>query len=40
MMNCEWAAFCNGETDWEELADIDCLEPDPKHRREEMRNVL
>eukprot|EP00961_Rhodomonas_salina_P101306 1363405-Rhodomonas_salina.2 len=30
-LNCVWAAFCDPRTDWDALANIDCLEPDPKH---------
>eukprot|EP00961_Rhodomonas_salina_P049313 662252-Rhodomonas_salina.1 len=39
-LNCVWAAFCdrNPRTDWNALADIDCLEPDPKHCNTAMHN--
>eukprot|EP00961_Rhodomonas_salina_P246804 3334116-Rhodomonas_salina.3 len=30
-LKCVWAVFCVPRTDLEVLADINCLEPDPKH---------
>ena len=41
-MNAVWAynaELCAPRTDWEKLADIDCLEGDPPHRRVAMRNL-
>ena len=43
-LNVIWALHADtgdmaSRTDWEALADIDCLEPDPPHRRRAMQNA-